>query len=190
MRILCAPENNYFVVIHHRINSYILAQMMEDQENFILENADFNDNVVTLRELCERRKILLQKKKDILNICNYQNKAAIQPVTTPLSQNQNLTPEIPLSENLTSEFTTLTTILDPPESMQNVDYNIPTSIKSNDVTENHNNDIDFTSHDNFFDNLSDITNLKSLSPECTEWFPEREIEENEKNIKKTQRRSK
>lgn len=42
-----------------------------------------------------------------------------------------------LSENLTPEFTTLTTILDPLESMQNEDYNITTLIKCNYVSEYH-----------------------------------------------------
>lgn len=133
---------------------------MEDQDNFILENADISENVVTLRELSERRKILLQKKREILNMFNYQNQAVIQPVSTSLSENQNLKPEISLSDKLLSEFTTLTTILDPPESMRNEDYNIPTPIESNDVAENHNNDIDFLSDDHSFVNLSAITNLK------------------------------
>lgn len=157
--------------------------MMEDQENYFLENVDINENVVTLRELCERRKILLEKKRKILNKFNYQNQAVIQPVLTLFSKNQNLIPERLLSENLTSEFTTLTTILDPPESIQNEDYSSPTPIKSNNVAENHNNNIDFTSDDNLFVNLSDITNLKLLSPECVAWFPEREIEENKKKRK-------
>lgn len=164
--------------------------MMEDQENFILEDADINKNVVTLRELAERRKILLQKKREILNRFNYQNQPVIQPVSTHLSENQNLPPMIPLSENqnlplsenLTSEFTTLTTILDPPDTMQS-EY-LSTLIDSDDVAENlMTNDVDFTSDDPSFVNLSDITNLKPLTPDCVEWFPEREMKENKKTEK-------
>uniref|UniRef100_A0A2H1WLH6 SFRICE_019922 n=1 Tax=Spodoptera frugiperda TaxID=7108 RepID=A0A2H1WLH6_SPOFR len=163
---------------------------MEDQENFILEDADINKNVVTLRELAERRKVLLQKKREILNRLNYQNQPVIQPVSTPLSENQNLPPEIPmsdnenvpLSENFTSEFTTLTTILDPPDTMQS-EY-LSTPIDSNDVAENlMTSDVDFMC-DHSFVNLSDITNLKPLSPDSVEWFPEREMEENKKNRKR------
>ncbi|CAG4952236.1 unnamed protein product [Parnassius apollo] len=157
--------------------------MMEDGENeeLFLENVDINDDVVTLRDLFERRKILLRKKKEILNKQYYANKLAAENqqqelVSVPLSGELE---QEPPNQNLTSELTTLTTILDT-TSTQNRDENI-TSIDVNiNIVEPNKNDLEFSSNDSVTDPsfvaLSDITNLKPLSPANTEWFPEREIE--------------
>lgn len=162
---------------------------MEDEENteVFLKNADINDEVVTLRDLYERRKRLLQKKKEIL----YKRYHDIK--LTSENQQQKIV-SVPLSEeleqepvnHLTSEFTTLTTVLDP-TSTQNRDYNIETPFAINDNIEEHNkNVIEFSSDDLVTDPsfvaLSDITNLEPLSSENAEWFPEREIED---TVKKT-----
>ncbi|CAK1584257.1 unnamed protein product, partial [Parnassius mnemosyne] len=155
---------------------------MEDGENEeFLENVDINDDVVTLRDLFERRKILLRKKKEILNKQYYANKLAAENqqqelVSVPLSGELE---QEPPNQNLTSELTTLTTILDT-TSTQNRDENI-TSIDVNiNIVEPNKNDLEFSSDDSVTDPsfvaLSDITNLKPLSPANTEWFPEREIE--------------
>lgn len=131
---------------------------MEDEENdeLFLENADTSGDVVTLRDLCERRKILFQKKMEIVNKLTSGNQQQ-KKVSVPLSDElQQIFP----NQNCTSEFTTHTTILDPTL-------------------------LDFSSDDSVTDpsfvTLSDITNLKPLSSENTEWFPEREIEDTQKN---------
>lgn len=159
---------------------------MEDEDNseVFLKNADINDDVVTLRDLCERRNILLQKKKEIL--CKRYHKMKLisenqqqEIVSVPLSEKLEQEPD----NHLTSEFTTLTTVLDP-TSTQNKD-NIETPFEMNVNIEEHNkNVLEFSSDDLVADPsfvaLSDITNLEPLSSENTEWFPEREIEDTEK----------
>lgn len=152
---------------------------MEDQENVdcFLENACIDDEVVTLKDLCERRNALLEKKKEILNKLNYKNQPALQIVTIPVSEEIEQEQEC-RNENVTSEFTTLTTVFDP--VLQNEDDYIATSTVLNDN--------DFSSDDSVADPsfvaLSDITNLKPLSPDNMEWFPEREIEETSNRNKK------
>ncbi|KAJ8712479.1 hypothetical protein PYW07_005321 [Mythimna separata] len=158
---------------------------MEDQDTdvFLLENADINSDVVTLKDLSERREILLEKKREILNKQTYQNETKSQTVPIPASFNP-----ASQNQNLTSEFTTLTTVLDPALT-QNEDDRITYPIELNVNVIEHNNDgLDFPSDDSSADPsfvlLSDITNLKPLSPENVEWFPEREIEQTSKKNNK------
>lgn len=176
---------------------------MEDNNNInILKDADISSGVLTLQELCERRKILLQKKRQILNKGKTPSQT-IAPRAKELEQETQC-------ESLTSEYTTLTTIPDPVTTanddviIPNVVYedlithvevyeNIITPIDANVLVMGHgNNNFDFSSDDSVADPtyvaLSEITNLKPMSPYNIEWFPEREIEEISKNFIKRKRK--
>lgn len=101
----------------------------------------------------------------------------MQIVSTPLSEELEQERKF---ENFTSEFATLTTVFDPVSTQDREGIVTPIEINVN-VIEHHNDDSDFSSDDSVADPsfvaLSDITNLRPLSPENMEWFPEREIEE-------------
>lgn len=149
---------------------------MENQENhsFTLENADVNDEVITLKDL--------KKNEEIIRKCNYQNQPPLQLDSIPssdniLQQDQN--------QDITSEFITLTKALSL-APIQNDNKITPLELNVNVIE--HNDGPDFSSDDSLADPsyvaLSNITNLKPLSPENVEWFPEREIEEKLKRSKK------
>ncbi|CAG4999271.1 unnamed protein product [Parnassius apollo] len=141
-------------------------------ETLIHSHAEPGARLVKKKNLKPRK-----RKHDVLwwvqvIIKNQQQELVSVPLSGELEQE-------PPNQNLTSELTTLTTILDT-TSTQNRDENI-TSIDVNiNIVVPNKNDLEFSSDDSVTDPsfvaLSDITNLKPLSPANTEWFPEREIE--------------
>ncbi|XP_046963625.1 uncharacterized protein LOC124542320 [Vanessa cardui] len=157
---------------------------MENQDNhsFPFENADVADDVISLKDLLERRNILLKKKEEIIRKHNDHNQPPLQSDSKPssdniLQQEQN--------HDITSEFNTFTTLLSTVPTQRE---NKITPLELNVNVVEHNDGLDFSSDDSVADPsyvaLSDITNLKPLSPENMEWFPEREIEEKSKTNKK------
>ncbi|CAG9570688.1 unnamed protein product [Danaus chrysippus] len=138
---------------------------MENQDNhsFPFENADVADDVISLKDLLERRNILLKKKEEIIRKHNDHNQPPLQSDSKPssdniLQQEQN--------HDITSEFNTFTTLLSTVPTQRE---NKITPLELNVNVVEHNDGLDFSSDDSVADPsyvaLSDITNLKPLSPE-------------------------
>lgn len=146
----------------------------ENDHSFSLENADVNEDLITLEELCERRNTLIQMKEEIIRKRNCQNQLPLQLDSIPTSENifqQDTNQDV-------TQINTLTIVLSP-APIQNNNKLTPLELNVNVIE--YNDGLDFSSDDSVGDPsyvaLSDITNLKPLSPENLEWFPEREIEE-------------
>ncbi|KAL4716245.1 hypothetical protein ACJJTC_004739 [Scirpophaga incertulas] len=154
----------------------------------ILEGADINSNVLTLQELAERRKVLLAKKRVILDKLN-QNELQLETISTP-----SKTLDLPYhNSDLTCEYTTLTTVIDPSfVDTSNIILaetdNIIIETQSCIQIDNHNNPLNDTATDSSFVPLSEITNIRPLSPGNIEWFPERDQDETSKNMNKRKRK--
>ncbi|KAL4718643.1 hypothetical protein ACJJTC_000426 [Scirpophaga incertulas] len=131
----------------------------------ILEGADINSNVLTLQDLAERRVEIPSRTLDL----PYHN------------------------GDLTCEYTTLTTVIDPSfVDTSNIilakTENIIIETQPCILIDNHNNPLNDFATDSSFVPLSEITNVRTLLPGNIEWFPERGQDETSKNMYKRKRK--
>lgn len=149
------------------------------------ENADINEKVVTLQDLYEKRKILLAKRNKIIN--NQEKQKFVQFPSPPIKEAEKISHD----DIVTSELDTLSIVYGQ-ELIASKENNNPNNIDVDDDTVQQKNNGDFSSDDSVADPsfvpLSEITDLQPLSPDNTEWFPERDMEERDKN--KNQRKRK
>lgn len=159
-------------------------------ENY-LEGACINDNVVTLRQLQQRRQDLLQKKKHILeNMVSKPTFTELAPLVQPVYP--AAADDIVVS---TATFTTIENDSNYLETTTNdtigpaLDHGSVTIIESL----SNENRISFGSDDSVADPsyvvpLSDITNVQPLDSFDVNWFPEREIEPEIASASRTRKR--
>jgi hypothetical protein len=148
------------------------------------ENVNINEKVVTLQDLYERRKILIEKRRQIFN----NQKEQISPIPKEVEKVSDRDDFM----NVTSEFDTLPIVYGQEPITDTENISNPNHIEINVNIVPQSNDGDFSSDDSVADPsfvpLAEITNLQALSPDNIQWFPERDIMEGSDKNKKQRKR--